>query len=72
MCSTAAKSAMRLCCAVAEEPSLQLLCLQVIKNHPDLKEKCNSIPGLKRIYERRYFWVLSNEIPGDFFMKRTK
>lgn len=64
MSSTAAKSAARLCCAVTEKPSLQLLCLQVIRDNPELNEQFNNIPGLKRTFEKRYFWIMSKEIQG--------
>lgn len=64
MSSTAAKSAARLCCAITEKSSLQLLCLQTIRDNPQLEEQFNSIPGLKRTFEGRYFWVMSKEIDG--------
>lgn len=64
MCSTAAKSAVRLCCAVTEKSSLQLLCLQVIRNSADLHERFNKIPGLTRTFQNKYFWIMSNEIQG--------
>lgn len=53
---------MRLCCAVIEEPSLQLMCLQVIRNYPCLSQIFSKIPGLKRAYEKKYFWITTPEI----------
>ncbi|KAG5890770.1 hypothetical protein JTB14_016507 [Gonioctena quinquepunctata] len=56
--STAAQSAMRIICSVSEESTLQMQCLQLISKYPVLYEQYKEIPGLTRLYERRYFWIV--------------
>ncbi|XP_018561214.1 SPRY domain-containing SOCS box protein 3 isoform X2 [Anoplophora glabripennis] len=56
--STAAQSAVRITCAVSEEPTLQMRCLEFISKHPTLYKRYKEIPGLIRLYERKYFWIL--------------
>ncbi|XP_028136065.1 SPRY domain-containing SOCS box protein 3 [Diabrotica virgifera virgifera] len=58
--STAAQSAVRLTCAVSEESTLQMLCLGFIAKHKNLYQSYQQIPGLKRLYERKYFWIVPN------------
>ncbi|RZC42891.1 SPRY domain-containing SOCS box protein 3, partial [Asbolus verrucosus] len=61
ICSTAAQSAMKMTCATSIEPSLQLSCLQCIVKHPQLYDQFKTIPGLARIYESKFFWMLPKE-----------
>lgn len=63
--STAAQSGMRLCCAVSEKPTLQLMCLQVIRKHKQLLKSYRDIPGLARTLNDKYFWVVPKEIDGE-------
>lgn len=56
--STAAQSAVRITCAVSEEPTLQMRCLEFISKHPALYKRYKEIPGLIRLYERKYFWIV--------------
>jgi SPRY domain-containing SOCS box protein 3 len=58
ICSTAAQSAMKMTCATSIKPSLQLTCLQCIVKHPQLYSQFKSIPGLAKIYENIFFWML--------------
>lgn len=58
ICSTAAQSAMKMTCATSTESSLQLRCLQYIIKNPELYKEFKSIPGLTRIYENKFFWML--------------
>ncbi|EFA08917.1 SPRY domain-containing SOCS box protein 3 [Tribolium castaneum] len=59
--STAAQSAMKMTCAISIESSLQLTCLQCIIKHPELYKQFKSIPGLAKIYEHNFFWMLPKE-----------
>ncbi|CAG9857061.1 unnamed protein product [Phyllotreta striolata] len=58
ICSTAAQSSVRLVCSFSEEPSLQMLCLQLINGRRDLYEHFQTVPGLKRLYDRKYIWIV--------------
>lgn len=70
VCSTAARSAMRITCAIQFESTLQMKCLQLIVNNPNLyNEYCNII-GLKRIYDMKYFWIQPKYIHNDKVNKR--
>ncbi|KAJ8959069.1 hypothetical protein NQ318_022325 [Aromia moschata] len=56
--STAAQSAVRITCAVTEEPTLQMRCLEFISKCPALYRMYKEIPGLTRLYEQKYFWIV--------------
>lgn len=58
--STAAQSAVKLVCAVSEEPTLQMLCLKFISKHKHIYKNYQNIPGLRRLYQRKYFWIVPN------------
>lgn len=65
-CATAAQSSMKLICAVSQEQTLQMLCLQCVHQNSYLYEKYSSIPGLCKIYRQKYFWMtpkISTSIP---------
>lgn len=82
--STAAQSAVRITCAVSEEPTLQMRCLEFISKHTALYKRYKEIPGLIRLYERKYFWIVPTNgivqflllrIPSNhlgLFQKKTK
>ncbi|CAH0563557.1 unnamed protein product [Brassicogethes aeneus] len=56
--STAAKSAVRITCAVSTEPTLQMYCLKVVVKKPALyREFKQEMPQIARIYEKKYFWI---------------
>lgn len=63
VCSTAAKSAMRITCSIQFESTLQLKCLQLIVNTPHLYKEYCDIKGLKRIYDQNYFWMVPKTAP---------
>lgn len=58
--STAARSAIRLVCSVSAKETLQMLCLQVISSHSQLRKEFRDMPVLARIYDQRYFWINTN------------
>ncbi|XP_056634692.1 SPRY domain-containing SOCS box protein 3 [Diorhabda sublineata] len=68
--STAAQSAVRLVCSVSEAPTLQMLCMQFISKHRSLYQKYQEIPGLKRVYEKKYFWIVPNFVIDEDKTKR--
>lgn len=58
--STAARSAVRLVSSIATKETLQMLCLQVISEHPQLRSQFRAIPAFTRIYDQKYFWINTN------------
>lgn len=36
---------------------MEAMCLRVVMQHPVLYQSYKEIPGLSRIFERRYFWM---------------
>lgn len=62
--STAAQSAMRITCSVSEVPSLQIECLKYINRSPKLLKLFWTIPGLAKMVEKRYFWLVSR-LPSE-------
>ncbi|KAJ8983988.1 hypothetical protein NQ317_008693 [Molorchus minor] len=62
VCSTAAQSAVRISCAVSEKPTLQMKCLELISKTPGLYKRYKEIPGLRRYYERKYFWIVPTTV----------
>lgn len=69
--STAAKSKARLCCAKTEKHSLQLLCLKVIRDVPQLKATLDRIPGFQHSFKDRYFWLMAEKMPGKLAMSKA-
>ncbi|XP_066145236.1 SPRY domain-containing SOCS box protein 3 isoform X2 [Euwallacea fornicatus] len=57
VCSTAAKSCIRVTCSVTKELTMQMMCLKLVMNNPSLYETYKNIPGLSRIFAKRYFWM---------------
>lgn len=55
--STAAQSAVRINSAVEIEETLQMQCLKFISKNPKLYKIYREIPGLRRIYDKKYFWI---------------
>ncbi|CAH1978374.1 unnamed protein product [Acanthoscelides obtectus] len=56
--STAAQSAMRISRTYAEKPTLQMLALVVICEHSALYKVYEEIPGLYKLYESKYSWIV--------------
>ncbi|XP_030768066.1 SPRY domain-containing SOCS box protein 3 isoform X1 [Sitophilus oryzae] len=56
--STAAQSAIKITCCISKKPNLQMMCLNIITKHPGLYKQYRNIPGLTRIYDRNYFWIV--------------
>ncbi|CAG9812422.1 unnamed protein product [Phaedon cochleariae] len=63
--STAAQSAVRIVCSVSEESTLQMLCLEFVCKSPRLYQKYQEIPGLRRLYENKYFWIVPTNGEGE-------
>lgn len=67
VCSTAAHSAMRITCSLSEPPSLQIDCLKFIAKYPTLVGQFWSIPGIARMLEKKYFWLIpSPPVKNEF------